>query len=72
MAANGGAVSFTDNAEGPLLIAARPTCLRRAVENLAGNAIKYAGGAELSVERRGEERDNPSRGPRPGNTAGAS
>lgn len=54
MAANGGAVSFTDNAEGPLLIAARPTCLRRAVENLAGNAIKYAGGAELSVERRGE------------------
>ena len=38
----------------PLLIAARPTCLRRAVENLAGNAIKYAGGAELSVERRGE------------------
>lgn len=54
MAANGGAVSFTDNAEGPLLIAARPTCLRRAVENLAGNALKYAGGAELSVEKRGE------------------
>ena len=54
MAADGGAVSFTDNAEGPLLIAARPTCLRRAVENLAGNALKYAGGAELSVERRGE------------------
>ena len=54
MAADGGAVSFTDNAEGPLLIAARPTCLRRAVENLAGNALKYAGGAELSVEKRGE------------------
>ncbi|HIT03320.1 MAG TPA: HAMP domain-containing protein [Candidatus Caccocola faecipullorum] len=54
MAADGGAVSFTDNAEGPLLIAARPTCLRRAVENLACNALKYAGGAELSVERRGE------------------
>ena len=54
MAADGGAVSFTDNAEGPLLIAARPTCLRRAVENLACNALKYAGGAELSVEKRGE------------------
>ena len=54
IAADGGAVSFTDNAEGPLLIAARPTCLRRAVENLAGNALKYAGGAELSVEKRGE------------------
>lgn len=54
MAADGGAVSFTDNAEGPLLIAARPTCLRRAVENLAGNALKYASGAELSVEKRGE------------------
>lgn len=56
MAANGGAVTFAEaeNDGEPPLVAARPTCLRRAVENLAGNALKYAGGAELSVERRGE------------------
>ena len=56
MAANGGAVTFAEAADcgEPPLVAARPTCLRRAVENLAGNALKYAGGAELSVERRGE------------------
>ena len=56
MAANGGAVTFAEAADcgGPLLVAARPTCLRRAVENLAGNALKYAGGAEVAVERRGE------------------
>ena len=56
MAANGGAVTFAEAADcgEPPLVAARPTCLRRAVENLACNALKYAGGAELSVERRGE------------------
>lgn len=56
MAANGASVSLGAMPEDgtPLLIAARPTCLRRAVENLAGNALKYAGGASVSVEKRGE------------------
>ncbi len=55
MAASGGAVTLGASPDGeePLLVSARPTCLRRAVENLAGNALKYAGSAEISVARRG-------------------
>lgn len=33
----------------PLLVAARPTCLRRSIENLAVNAVKYAGAAHISI-----------------------
>ncbi|OUO94388.1 HAMP domain-containing sensor histidine kinase [Cloacibacillus sp. An23] len=55
MAAGGRAVTLVPTPEWdePLLVAARPTCLRRAVENLAGNALKYAGGASVSVAKTG-------------------
>ena len=49
MAADGCAVTLGSTPDEPLLIAARPTCLRRAVENLAGNALKYAGNAVISA-----------------------
>lgn len=41
--------------EAPLLVCARPTCLKRSLENLLTNAVKYAGGAVISVAREGAE-----------------
>ena len=37
--------------DAPLLVRARPTCLKRSIENLLTNAVKYAGGAVVSVEK---------------------
>ena len=36
----------------PILIAARPTCLKRCLENLLINAVKYGGGAAISIFQR--------------------
>ncbi|MDO5115652.1 MAG: ATP-binding protein [Synergistaceae bacterium] len=49
----GGAVRIGDmpEDESPLLVCARPTCLRRSIENLLTNAVNYAGGAVISVEK---------------------
>ena len=41
--------------DAPLLVCARPTCLKRSLENLLTNAVKYAGGAVISVAREGAE-----------------
>lgn len=41
----------------PLLVCARPTCLKRCIENLLTNAVKYAGGAVISVA---SDRENVS------------
>ncbi|MCC8178362.1 MAG: HAMP domain-containing protein [Cloacibacillus sp.] len=41
----------------PLLVSARPTCLKRCIENLLTNAVKYAGGAVISVT---SDRENVS------------
>ncbi len=36
---------------GPLVVEARPLCLKRCLENLVSNACKYGGGAELSLSK---------------------
>lgn len=41
----------------PLLVCARPICLKRCIENLLTNAVKYAGGAVISVA---SDRENVS------------
>lgn len=42
--------------EGPtLLVSARPTCLKRGIENLLTNAVNYAGSAKISVTKRNED-----------------
>ena len=38
----------------PILVMAKPTCLKRCLENLLTNAVKYAGNARLGIARRGE------------------
>ena len=51
MQAQGARVSLDVAQEdgGPLLVSARPTCLRRSIENLVVNAVNYAGMAHISV-----------------------
>lgn len=46
--------SYPGPDEGRLLVMARPTCLKRCLENLLINAVKYAGGAHMSIVRQGE------------------
>lgn len=46
-----GAVSLS--APGPALVRGRPVALLRVLTNLIGNALKYGGGAELSLHRDG-------------------
>ncbi|MDO5538431.1 MAG: HAMP domain-containing protein, partial [Desulfovibrionaceae bacterium] len=40
------------NLDGPLVVNARPLCLKRCLENLVSNACKYGGSAEISLERK--------------------
>lgn len=41
--------------EEQILVMARPTCLKRCLENLLTNAVKYAGSAHLSISRQGDK-----------------
>jgi signal transduction histidine kinase len=41
--------------EAPVLVMARPTCLKRCLENLLTNAVKYAGHARMSITRQKEQ-----------------
>lgn len=52
------AVSLSDFASEqnkPLLVMARPTCLRRCFENILENALKYGHKAEISISRKAGE-----------------
>lgn len=42
---------YPENEDEPLLVMARHTCLKRCLENLLTNAVKYAGDARLSITR---------------------
>ena len=58
MQAQGGEVSLDvvpGEGSAPLLVSARPTCLRRSIENLVINAIHYAGTVHISVGESGGE-----------------
>jgi signal transduction histidine kinase len=44
-----GAVTLSLGTPGPALVRGRPVALRRVLANLIGNAVKYGGGAELSL-----------------------
>jgi signal transduction histidine kinase len=39
--------------EEPILVPAKPTCLKRCLENLLTNAVKYAGSARIGITRQG-------------------
>ena len=43
----------TENEDEELLVLARPVCLKRCLENLLTNAVKYAGSAAMSITREG-------------------
>lgn len=45
---------YPDLGQEPVLVMARPVCLKRCLENLLTNAAKYAGSAHLSIARQGE------------------
>lgn len=45
---------YPDLNEDPILIMAKPTCLKRCLENLLTNAVKYAGNARLCIARQAE------------------
>ncbi|MGL4208803.1 MAG: sensor histidine kinase, partial [Candidatus Adiutrix sp.] len=40
--------------DSPILVMAKPTCLKRCFENLLTNAVKYAGSAKVSLFRQGD------------------
>lgn len=42
---------YTDLNEEPILVMAKPTCLKRCLENLLTNAVKYAGNARMCISR---------------------
>lgn len=46
----GGEVRMTSRVEGDVRVPLRPLAVRRALDNLIGNALRYAGRAEVSVE----------------------
>jgi signal transduction histidine kinase len=45
---------YPDLNEEPMLVLAKPTCLKRCLENLLTNAVKYAGNARMVISRQGE------------------
>ena len=45
---------YTDLNEEPILVMAKPTCLKRCLENLLTNAVKYAGNARMCISRQAE------------------
>ncbi|UQZ88567.1 hypothetical protein C4J81_04845 [Deltaproteobacteria bacterium Smac51] len=45
-----------DDESAPLLVLARPTCLRRCLENLLTNAVKYGTKARISITRLGDDK----------------
>ena len=45
----------TESERPTLLVSARPTCLKRGIENLLTNAVNYAGNAKISVTKRNED-----------------
>ncbi|MBZ4023148.1 two-component sensor histidine kinase [Rhodobacter sp. TJ_12] len=48
----GQAVQLADCPEGPVIVTARPDALRRALENLIGNAVRYGTRAEVVIGQR--------------------
>ncbi len=40
----------TDSESGPVIVEARPLCLRRCLDNLVANACRYGGGAEVRLK----------------------